>query len=250
MTELIGTGVHESVREHYAQLARSNDACCGASSNVTLYPEVLTAELPSEIAAFSLGCGDPITLAGLKAGDVIVDLGAGGGLDCLMAAKQVGETGRVIGVDMTPEMIAKARANAAKVGVGNVEFRQGYIEALPVANGEASVVISNCVINLSPDKPRVFREIFRVLKPGGRLAVSDIVTNGPLPEVVQNDQEAWSACVAGALEVADFRAGLEAAGFVEVSIEPAKQFGARPAAQAPFSALITARKPGDSTATG
>ena len=243
MTDLIGTNVHESVREHYAQLARSSETCCGASSSVTLYPAVITADLPGDMAAFSLGCGDPITLAGLKVGDVVVDLGAGGGLDCLMAAKRVGETGRVIGVDMTPEMLAKARANAAKVGASNVEFRQGYIEELPVANGEATVVISNCVINLSPDKPRVFREIFRVLRPGGRRAVSDIVTNGPLPEAVQNDTEAWSACVAGALEVQEFRAGLEAAGFVDVGVEPVKQFGARPPARTPFSALITARKP-------
>jgi arsenite methyltransferase len=248
MTHTPETPVHDSVREHYANLARTASTCCGPSSsdNVTLYPAEFTAELPSDIAAFSLGCGDPITLAGLKAGDVVVDLGAGGGLDCLMAAKKVGKTGWVIGVDMTPEMLTKARGNAARVGASNVEFRQGYIETLPVADGEATVVISNCVINLSPDKPRVFREIFRVLKPGGRLAVSDIVTNGPLPETVANDAEAWSACVAGALEMQDFRAGLEAAGFVNVNIEPIGQFDSH----TPFSALISAWKPGKSPATG
>ena len=246
------TPIHEAVREHYAGLARSSKSCCGpdACDCTSLYPIDLITEVPSDIANFSLGCGDPITLAGLQPGDVVVDLGAGGGLDCLMAAKKVGPTGRVIGIDMTPDMLSKARLNAARLGVTNVVFRQGYIEALPIADNKATVVISNCVINLSPDKPRVFREIFRTLRPGGRLAVSDIVTNGPLPLAVQADPAAWSACVAGALDAQVYQAELETAGFVEVAVTADGTFAASldpgaAAAQGPYSALITARKPAD-----
>lgn len=248
MTTPTDTAIHEAVREHYGSLARSAGSCCGPSDCGcdTLYPADLTVGLPGEIAEFSLGCGDPITLASLQPGDVVVDLGSGGGLDCFLAAKQVGESGRVIGVDMTPDMLAKARANAAKLGATNVEFRQGHIEALPVADGEATVVISNCVINLSPDKPQVFREIFRVLRPGGRVAVSDIVTNGPLPEAVPTSMEAWGACVAGALDVRDYQASLEAVGFVQVAVQPKGAFEAGLSAlpvHTPFSASITAHKP-------
>ncbi len=242
------TPIHTAVREHYASLALSANPCCGPKSCDcnTLYPAALTSDLPAEVAAFSLGCGDPISLAGLQPGEVVVDLGSGGGLDCFMAAKAVGETGRVIGVDMTPAMLALARANAARLGAANVEFRQGYIEALPVGDGEATVVISNCVINLSPDKPQVFREIFRALRPGGRLAISDIVTNGPLPDAVQSSTEAWSACVAGAIDAQAFHEALEAAGFVNVAVQPHADFDAgltNLPAHAPFSALITAQKP-------
>ena len=150
----------------------------------------------------------------------MLDLGAGGGLDCFLAAKRVGENGHVIGVDMTAEMIEKARANKAKLGAENVEFRLGEIEHLPVADETVDVVISNCVINLSPDKPQVFREAYRALKPGGKLAVSDIVTDGPLPEVIKNDLSAWAGCVAGALEVKDYIEAIEAAGFVDVELTP------------------------------
>jgi arsenite methyltransferase len=242
------TPIHAAVREHYASLALSATPCCGPQSCDcnTLYPTDLTSDLPSEIAAFSLGCGDPISLAGLQPGEVVVDLGSGGGLDCFMAAKAVGETGRVIGVDMTPAMVDLARTNAIRLGAANVEFRQGYIEALPVADDEATVVISNCVINLSPDKPQVFREIFRVLRPGGRLAISDIVTNGPLPEAVRSSPAAWSACVAGAIDAQAFRTALETAGFVNVTVQPHAAFNAGLTdlpAHTPFSALITAQKP-------
>jgi SAM-dependent methyltransferase len=153
-------------------------------------------------------------------GQTVLDLGSGGGIDCFLAAKQVGETGKVIGVDMTAEMIEKARANKVKVGAKNVEFRLGEIEHLPVADATVDVVISNCVINLSPDKPQVFREAYRALRPGGKLSVSDIVTNGPLPEAIMRDGDAWSSCVSGALDVKDYIAAIEDAGFFEVEVAP------------------------------
>jgi arsenite methyltransferase len=240
--------IKTSVREHYADLARKSQSCCGpdACDCNSLYPQDLAAQVPDDIANFSLGCGDPITIANLQPGETVVDLGSGGGLDCFFAAQRVGATGRVIGVDMTPEMLAKARGNAVRLGVQNVEFREGFIEHLPVADGGADVVISNCVINLSPDKPQVFRDIYRVLRPGGRVAVSDIVTNGELPRVVQASMEAWGACIAGALDMKDYAAGLQAAGFVDVKIEPKGKFETGLAwlpVNVPFSAIITACKP-------
>jgi SAM-dependent methyltransferase len=240
-----GTTVHEAVREHYGELARTSNACC-ASGSSTLYDENLIQAVPTDISGFSLGCGDPITLAKLQPGETVLDLGSGGGLDCFLAAKQVGETGRAIGIDMTPDMLAKARANADRLKVSNVEFREGYLEALPVEDHSIDVVISNCVINLSPDKPQVFREVFRVLKPGGRVAVSDIVTNGALPEAVQKSMESWGACVAGALDQRDYVRGLQAAGFVNVQAQPKSQTDQALASLpigVPFSATITAIKP-------
>ena len=249
MSNLIAPNeIRSSVREHYADLARKSSSCCGPSacdcdSN---YPDPLAKALPEDIANFSLGCGDPITLASLQPGETVVDLGSGGGLDCFLAAQRVGATGRVIGVDMTPEMLAKARANATRLGVTNVEFREGLIEHLPVADGEADVVISNCVINLSPDKPQVFHDIYRALGSGGRISISDIVTNGELPTAVQKSMEAWGACVAGALDAKDYIEGLQAAGFVDVKVEPQGKFDAGLShlpVHLPFSASITARKP-------
>ena len=237
------TSIHDSVREHYAELARSSSACCGHNE---LYPDQLLTDLPAEVSAFTLGCGDPITLAQLKPGETALDLGSGGGLDCFLAAKQVGETGHVIGVDMTPDMLAKARANAQRLGYPNVEFREGYLEALPVDDNRIDVVISNCVINLSPDKPQVFREVFRALKPGGRVAVSDIVTNGTLPPSVQQSMAVWGACVAGALEAQDYVRGLSEAGFADVQVLPKNKADQALAALPiglPFSATITAHKP-------
>ena len=243
------TTIHEAVREHYGELARTANACCGSSS--TLYAEQLIQAVPGDISGFSLGCGDPITLAKLQPGETVLDLGSGGGLDCFLAARQVGEGGRAIGVDMTADMLAKARANAKRLKVHNVEFREGYLEALPVEDGTVDVVISNCVINLSPDKPQVFREIFRVLKPGGRVAVSDIVTNGVLPEAVQQSMESWGACVAGALDQRDYVRGLRAAGFVNVQVQPKgetdRALSSLPIG-VPFSATITAIKPNGSVA--
>jgi SAM-dependent methyltransferase len=169
-------------------------------------------------ANLGLGCGNPTAIAALRPGEVVVDLGSGAGFDCFLAARAVGPAGRVIGVDMTAEMLERARGNAAKVGLANVEFRLGEIEHLPVADGTADVIISNCVVNLSPDKPAVFREAFRVLKPGGRLAVSDVVAVKPIPAEYATDPELLCSCVGGAAAPADLRRWLEEAGFADVAI--------------------------------
>lgn len=218
------TPIHDAVREHYAERIKSSASCCGPSDCCTpesnLYPTDLLATLPEGESAVSYGCGDPITLAALQPGQTVLDLGSGAGLDCFFAAQKVGETGKVIGVDMTPEMIERARSSAKRMNLTNVEFRQGYIEDLPVESGTVDVIISNCVINLSPDKAKVFSETFRVLKPGGKLAVSDIVTDGPLPDEVKKSLSAWAGCVAGAVEAKDYIAMMEAAGFTNISIQP------------------------------
>lgn len=265
--------LHDAVREHYAAeaaskaccgdaAARQGSSCCDPTSS-RLYPEQLLSDLPDDVTSFSLGCGDPITLASLKPGETVLDLGSGGGLDCFLAAKKVGPTGHVIGVDMTPEMIERARAAASRLNLGNVEFRQGLLEDLPVASDSVDVVISNCVINLAPDKARVLAQVFRVLKPGGKLAVSDIVTDGPLPQQVKNDLSAWAGCISGALDSAEYRSILASAGFKDISIEPSyfdestideavRDMGDRidltvwpreKLAKTVFSARITARKP-------
>lgn len=232
MTAQSPTSIHEVVREHYAERiknvtlsqSKGNASCCGPSDccapDSGLYPADLLATLPAGESTVSYGCGDPITLASLQSGQVVLDLGSGAGLDCFFAAKKVGETGRVIGVDMTPEMIDRARSSAKRMGIENVEFRQGYLEALPVDSSSVDVVISNCVINLSPDKTKVFAEAFRVLKPGGKLAVSDIVTDGELPEAVKQSLSAWAGCVAGAVEAEDYIGMMETVGFTDISIRP------------------------------
>lgn len=234
MSTKIETGtIHPVVREHYAEAARRNNSCCGGKakssccgekevnySGSEFYDPKSFENIPEDISSFSLGCGNPIALASLKSGEVLVDLGSGGGLDCFLASKKVGETGRVIGVDMTPEMLDKARGNLQKLGFSNVEFRLGEIEHLPIADGTVDVVISNCVVNLSPDKPQVFREVLRVLKPGGRLAISDIVTDGELPSALKKDLEAWAGCISGAQDVEDLKRLLAQTGFVNIQIEP------------------------------
>jgi ubiquinone/menaquinone biosynthesis C-methylase UbiE len=171
-------------------------------------------------ADMGLGCGNPRAIAALRRGEMVLDLGSGGGFDAFLAAREVGDNGRVIGVDMTPEMLSKARRNAAQGRFGNVEFRLGEIENLPVADASVDVIISNCVINLSPDKPRVFREAWRVLKPGGRLAISDVVASTELPASMRDDPYLHSACVAGASLIGDLETWLAEAGFVEIRIRP------------------------------
>ena len=232
------TDIRSAVREHYGKAAAefkpsTSASCCGPAqsscgcskdveemSASKLYPLSELTTLPEDVTGLSMGCGDPITLASLQPGQTVLDLGSGGGIDCFMAARKVGETGHVIGVDMTAEMLEKARANLAKLGFKNVEFRMGEIEHLPVADDTVDVIISNCVINLSPDKPQVFREAFRVLKPGGKLALSDIVTDGPLPREVKDSLSAWAGCVAGALDVNDYIASLKEAGFTQIELVP------------------------------
>ncbi|MDD5565253.1 MAG: arsenite methyltransferase, partial [Thermoanaerobaculaceae bacterium] len=224
--------IKSSVRAHYASIARqstgccgpagSGGGCCGTSAPVAISKEVgyTDADLAAvpEGSNLGLGCGNPLAFAALSAGDVVVDLGSGAGFDCFLAARRVGANGRVIGVDMTPEMLDRARRNAALDGVANVEFRLGEIENLPVADATADVVISNCVINLSTDKPRVFREALRVLKPGGRLMVSDLVLARPLPDSVARSVAAYAGCIAGAMLKDDYLAAIRAAGFVDVEV--------------------------------
>ena len=220
-------GTRELVRAHYGEVARTNGACgcgpgcCGGGTVASTdlgYDAADLAELPKG-ADMGLGCGTPLAFAGLTPGEVVLDLGSGGGIDAFLAGKQVGSKGRVIGVDMTPEMLAKARDNAQRVHASNVEFRLGEIESLPVSDRSIDVVVSNCVINLSPDKRAVFREAFRVLRPGGRLAISDIVASAPLPKHIADDPAALSGCIAGAPAVTELREELEAAGFAGVFIE-------------------------------
>jgi len=241
--------IHEAVRERYA--ARAKSSCCGSSDccdsiSSSLYPGEMLTGLPSDISSFTLGCGNPIALAELNPGETVLDLGSGGGLDCFFAARQVGAAGRVIGVDMTPEMIERARSSAQRLNISNVEFRQGLLEDLPVADNSVDAVISNCVINLTPNKFRVFAEIARVLRPGGRLAISDVVSNGPLPQAMRENVEAWGACLEGALEISEWDRGLSEAGFIDVKITPKDASGPVLAVipvSVPFSAHISARKP-------
>jgi arsenite methyltransferase len=208
------------VRERYGKIATAEKCGCGCGSEVSESIGYSRGELDSvpEGANLNLGCGNPVALASLKEGETVIDLGSGGGLDCFLATKKVGATGKVIGVDMTPEMLERARSNAQKRGYENVEFRLGEIENLPVADNVADVVISNCVINLSPDKQRVFAEVFRVLKPGGRMMISDLVLLKALPEVVKKSVEAYVGCIAGAEMKTEYIEQIKHAGFQQVKI--------------------------------
>jgi SAM-dependent methyltransferase len=230
--------VKEQIRSRYGEaalrvLGGGVASCCGglAVDPVcgNLYSEEEAASAPGEALAASLGCGNPVALAELKPGEFVLDLGCGGGIDVFLAAQRVGPSGRVIGLDMTAEMLALARQNERKLGLGNVVFVRGDMEALPLADACVDVVISNCVINLAPDKDRVLGEAFRVLKPGGRLAVSDIVVRGLLPEEVRRSLELWVGCVAGALEESEYAEKLAAAGFDEIRIEPLREYRAEDA---------------------
>jgi SAM-dependent methyltransferase len=221
--------VRQAVREGYAKVAKSAGSCCvptrgccgtsapEAVSRAVGYSDAELAALP-EGANLGLGCGNPVALASLRPGETVLDLGSGAGIDCFLAAKKVGPTGRVIGVDMTPEMLEKARQNAVKVQAANVQFRLGEIEHLPVSNNSVDAVISNCVINLSPDKPQVFRDTLRVLKPGGRLMVSDLALTVELPSPIRDSVAAYVGCVAGALLKTDYLAAVSEAGFTDVRV--------------------------------
>jgi SAM-dependent methyltransferase/N-acetylglutamate synthase-like GNAT family acetyltransferase len=217
-------GLKSAVRERYGAIASRGGSCCAGSGCGCGEASLEIGYDPAELAAapegsnLGLGCGNPVALASLKEGDVVLDLGSGAGFDAFLAARQVGPTGRIIGVDMTPEMLGRARALAAKHGFANVEFRQGDIEDLPVERGTVDVIISNCVINLAPDKRKVFREAFRVLKPGGRLMVSDLVLLAPLPEALRRDLDAYAACLAGALPKEDYLDAIRAAGFTGIEV--------------------------------
>ena len=242
--------IRTAVRAHYAARAEQADSCCGdggdcCSPEVTFYSDHETIALPDDVASFSLGCGNAVGGAGLMPGETVLDLGSGGGLECFIAARAVGESGQVIGVDMTPEMLTRARKAADRMGLANVEFREGLIEALPVDSAAVDVIISNCVINLSPDKPAVLSEVHRVLKPNGRLAISDVVTRTVVPEEFRQDLSLWSGCASGALSVADWEQGLLELGFENVQIAARADDDSWseiiPETEL-FSALITARK--------
>jgi arsenite methyltransferase len=228
--------IKEVVREKYGQAAArvtaAGSSCCGATASngcddpitSNLYDPSQAGQIPEEALLASLGCGNPTALADLSAGDTVLDLGSGGGIDVLLSARRVGPTGKAYGLDMTDEMLALAKENQRKAGVDNVEFLKGEIEHIPLPDNSVDVIISNCVINLSSDKERVMNEAFRVLKPGGRFAVSDVVTRGEMLPEIRNNVLLWVGCVAGALEENDYRAKLAAAGFEEIEIEPTRVY--------------------------
>jgi SAM-dependent methyltransferase len=251
------SAVHDAVRDRYAEAARAASAlsrqstaqssCCGPDGSQAfgeiLYAGTEIGNLPEAARLASLGCGNPIAVADLHPGETVLDLGSGGGIDVLLSAQRVGPTGRAIGLDMTDEMLELARRNAAEAGATNVEFVKGTIESMPVAADSVDVVISNCVINLAADKGAVFREIARVLRPGGRVGVSDVVANDELTVEDRTERGSYAGCIAGALSFGEYRAGLEAVGLAGISIEPT-----HPVADGLFSAIVRATKPADWTA--
>ncbi|EST28294.1 arsenite methyltransferase [Streptomyces roseochromogenus] len=248
------TDLRETVRERYAAAAvkvtEGGSACCGPQPvevdenfGSTLYAADERAALPAEAVAASLGCGNPTAVAELREGERVLDLGSGGGIDVLLSARRVGPAGKAYGLDMTEEMLALALANAEKAGARNVEFLKGTIEAIPLPANTIDVVISNCVINLSVDKPAVFAETFRVLRPGGRIGVSDVVADDALTPEQRAERGDYVGCIAGALSFSEYRAGLEAAGFTDVEITPT-----HPVADGMHSAIVRATKPTTSDA--
>ncbi|MCS7198236.1 MAG: arsenite methyltransferase [Candidatus Bipolaricaulota bacterium] len=212
--------IKQAVKEHYSQLAQQGRSCCGDAGHLELlgYSQEDLAKLSDEVLSIGAGCGNPIALADLREGEIVLDLGSGGGIDVFLAAQRVGPRGRAIGVDMTEAMVERARIRAKKLSFSNVEFLLGEIESLPLADASVDVVISNCVINLVPDKARAFSEAFRVLKPGGRLIVSDIVTRGKRANFFKGDLRAWASCLAGAIEDKEYLKIISDAGFERVEI--------------------------------
>ena len=231
--------IREAVRQKYARAITQKTSCCGVSpagccgGSSDQATKIITGDLyrpdevdglPENVVVASFGCGNPTALAELIPGEVVLDLGSGAGLDVLLSARRVGPAGKAYGLDMTDEMLAEARANQARAGINNVEFLKGHIEEIPLPDNTVDVIISNCVINLSADKDRMLKEAYRVLKPGGRLAVSDIVLTRPLPEKVQQDLNAWAGCIAGALLEQEYRDKLTAAGFTRISVETTREY--------------------------
>jgi SAM-dependent methyltransferase len=217
--------IREKVRQRYGATARGESSSCGDACCASINAEALgysteESAIAPETASLGLGCGNPLAIASLQPGQTVLDLGAGAGFDCFLAARVVGPSGKVIGVDMTHEMLAKARENTQKNGFTNIDFRLGEIEAMPVADNSVDVIISNCVINLSPEKTRVFTEAFRVLKPGGRLAVADMVATAALPDEIKGDWAAYTGCIAGASQISELEQMLRDAGFEQVLITP------------------------------
>ena len=235
-------GIKDQVKEKYGEIALSvvqGDSCCGIGTSAArlnpitsnLYEDAQKALLPEEAVLASLGCGNPTALANLREGEVVLDLGSGGGIDVFLSAQKVGPTGKAYGLDMTDEMLELARENQKRTGVTNVEFLKGEMEDMPLPDSTVDVIVSNCVINLSADKDLVLREAFRVLKPGGRLAVSDIVVRGEIPNEIRRSIELWIGCMAGALEEGEYRSKLLAAGFEDVEIEFTRVYRAADAAE-------------------
>jgi SAM-dependent methyltransferase len=241
--------IHETVRRHYAEAALSVDAgspCCGDAPDYgsSLYSALEQAELPGAAVMASLGCGNPIAVADLHEGERVLDLGSGGGIDVLLSAKRVGPTGRAFGLDMTDEMLALAQRNAAAAGATNVEFLKGHIEAIPLPAESVDVVISNCVVNLAADKTAVFREIARVLRPGGRIGITDIVADDTLTPERRAELGSYAGCIAGALSFSEFRTGLEAVGLDDVTLTVSHTVG-----EGMYSVIVKARKTADAAAT-
>jgi len=230
------TNTQDAVKQKYGEAAKraagGGTACCGGGAELSgcdpitknLYDETEKAGLPEKAVAASLGCGNPTALAKLQPGEIVLDLGSGGGIDVILSAKRVGPTGKAYGLDMTDEMLALARENQKKAGIENVEFLKGAIENIPLPDNAVDVIISNCVINLSGDKDRVLREAFRVLKPGGRLAISDVVVRGEVPTGIRKSMELWVGCIAGALEEYEYRDKLFSAGFESIDIAPTRVY--------------------------
>ena len=237
------SNIQDAVKEKYGaaakQVAAGKTACCGGGAQLSgcdpitrnLYDAAEKAALPADAVAASLGCGNPTALAQLQPGETVLDLGSGGGIDVLLSAKRVGPTGKAYGLDMTDEMLALARENQKKAGAQNVEFLKGTIENIPLPDNTVDVIISNCVINLSGDKDRVLREAFRVLKPGGRLAVSDVVIRGEVPPEIRKSMELWVGCMAGALQESEYCQKLTAAGFQSITVDPTRVYGAEEASE-------------------